>query len=74
MHTKTSPILGELSLTVEDGTTLTASTDVALAEQWARHTLGEAWDGLTYSEQVGHVSEALAELRRTYHQNEETRA
>lgn len=64
MHTKTSPILGELSLTVEDGATLTARTDVALAEQWARHTLGEAWDTLTYGEQVGHVGEALAELRR----------
>lgn len=74
MQTKTSPILGELSLTVEDGSTLTARTDVALAEQWARHTLGTGWDSLTYAEQVRHTSEALAELRRAYHQNEETRA
>lgn len=74
MHTQTSPIVGELSLTVEDGTTLTAGTDVALAEQWARHALAEAWDGLTFAQQVRHTSDALAELRRTYHQTEETRA
>lgn len=63
---KTRPIVGELRLTVEDGTTLAASTDVALAEQWARHTLGEAWASLTYGARVRHVSEALRELRRAY--------
>lgn len=74
MRTTNRPILGDLSLTVEDGTTLTARTDVALAEQWARHTLGEAWDSLTYGEQVRHTSEALAELRRAHNQTEETSA
>lgn len=74
MTAKTRPIMGDLSLTVENGITLTAGTDVGLAELWARHTLAEAWDGLTYREQVGHISEALAELRQAYKQTEETRA
>lgn len=70
MNVKTTPLMGDLSLTVEDGTTLNARTDVALAEQWARHALGGAWDSLTYGEQVAHVSAALAELRRTYQSKE----
>lgn len=81
MHTETSandgrggPIVGELSLTTEDGTALTGGTDVALAEQWARHTLAPQWSSLTHGEQIAHVSEALAELRRTYYQTEEARA
>lgn len=63
---RVGPILGELSLTVEDGTVLTARTDVALATQWAEHTLGTGWDSLTYGQQMAHVSDALAELRRAY--------
>jgi hypothetical protein len=62
----TTPILGDLSLTTEDGTVLSARTDVGLAQQWAEHTLGSAWTSLTYSQQTAHVSEALAELRRTH--------
>lgn len=64
---RVGPIVGDLSLTVEDGSTLTASTDVALAEQWAKHTLAEQWETLSYAEQVRHVSEALAVLRRAYY-------
>jgi hypothetical protein len=80
MHTETSPIgghvgpiVGDLSLTVEDGTTLTASADVALAEQWASYALAEQWETLSDGEQVRHVSEELAVLRRAYYQSEGAR-
>ncbi|PWJ23012.1 hypothetical protein ATK17_3903 [Branchiibius hedensis] len=64
-----APIVGDLSLTTEDGATLSARTDVGLAEAWVRHTLGRQWDQLTYGEQTRQVSEALAELRRAHSQS-----
>lgn len=44
MQTKTSPILGELSLTVEDGSTLTARTDAPDAADYVAGRLSlDAW-------------------------------
>lgn len=66
----TAAIVGDLSLDMQDGTTLTARSDVGLAREWARHALGERWGSLTRGEQAQHVEEALRELRRTYQENE----
>lgn len=66
----TAAIVGDFSLDMHDGTTLTAHTDVGLARQWARHAVGERWESLTRGVQAQHVGEALRELRRTYQENE----
>lgn len=66
MSTTHQPITGSLRIDTQDGTTLTARTDVALARAWARHESGEQWDGLTRGEQANEVGAALTELRRCY--------
>lgn len=62
----TTVITGQLSLVLENGETLTASSDVSLARQWAEHVHGEAWESLTFSEQTEQVAAALASLRGAY--------
>ena len=55
---------GALSMTLEDGTVLTARTDVRLAEQWAEHQHGPtAWAALTFGDRIREVSAALTALR-----------
>jgi hypothetical protein len=66
-----SAIIGELSIVTSDGATLTAGSDIALAWLWAEAEVNAstdhpAWSDLPRGEQWGHVSEALAELRRAY--------
>lgn len=66
-----SALIGELSIVTSDGTTLRASSDVALAWLWAEaevnaSTEHPAWSDVPRGEQWGHVSAALAELRRAY--------
>ena len=56
-------IIGALSLTLADGTELTASTDVGLAREWCRAEYGTEWDGLTFGQQCSEIAEALAALR-----------
>ena len=61
----TQPLIGDLSITMEDGTVLRDRTDVGLAEKWAEATVGaEVWKALRYGERVKHTAEALRELRR----------
>lgn len=62
----TKAIIGDLSLTLSDGETLTAGSDVALARKWAERVHGAAWSTLSFGEQTEQVSAALAELRRGY--------
>lgn len=62
-----SAIVGDLSLTLADGTTLTDSTDVGLARQWAEHEHGPAaWAALTLGQQSTETAAALASLRQAH--------
>ena len=60
----TQSLIGDLSITMEDGTVLTARTDVALAEKWAAFVYGERWSTMTFGERTRETSDALRELRR----------
>jgi len=64
-------IIGELSIVTSTGETLSASSDVALAWLWAEAEVNAspelpAWSDTARGDQWGHVSEALAALRRAY--------
>lgn len=62
-----SPIIGDLFLTTADGTTLTADTDVRLAEKWAEHEHGpDGWAALTQAEKWATTADALDALRKAY--------
>ena len=61
-----SAIVGDFSIEVEPGVTLHDHTDVGLAQQWARHALGERWEQLSRGERSQYVAEALGELRRAH--------
>jgi hypothetical protein len=65
------PLIGELSITTDDGRTITAPSDIRLAWLWAEHEItarhgSEVWSSMTLGQQSRHVGEALAELRRAY--------
>lgn len=60
-----SAIIGDLSITLEDGAVLRSRTDIGLAGQWAEHVIGvEEWKALSFGERTTHTAEALRELRR----------
>lgn len=59
-------IIGDLSIEVEDGTTLRASTDLSLAWKWARHECGEGWDRMSWNEKNQTVAQALSALREAH--------
>lgn len=61
--TKTEPIIGDLSIVTEDGTELTASSDLQLAWKWAEHEHGDYWQHMSYGRQCSDVADALAALR-----------
>jgi hypothetical protein len=57
-------LVGDLSIVTADGTTLQASTDLALAELWAAHELGDAaWSAMPYGARVVEIGAALRSLR-----------
>lgn len=62
----TRAIVGDLSITTEDGTILEASTDLALAWKWAEHEHGAQWQAMTGAAQNASVSDALGALRAAY--------
>lgn len=62
-------IIGALSIVTSTGETLTAASDVALAWLWAEFEVDAnvelpPWSDTSRGAQWGHVSGALAELRR----------
>lgn len=60
-------IIGDLSITLGDGTTLTATTDVGLARAWAEHEHGtELWRALRLGEQAREIAAALEALRSAH--------
>lgn len=60
-------IFGDLSITVDDGTTLTAGSDIALARKWAEHDSGPvAWSAMSRSQQWATIADALGKLRDAY--------
>jgi hypothetical protein len=60
-------LIGQLSLQLEDGTTVHASTDVELAQKWAEALHGpDAWGAMARRARYASTAEALAELRRAY--------
>ena len=59
------PIIGTLSGELDDGTVIESTTDVGLAEKWARHLLPN-FDDLPRGEQWQHTGDALREIRRAY--------
>lgn len=53
----------DVTITTDDGTTLTAANDLALAWVWARHVYGTEWDATPYSIQVDAAAIALKKIR-----------
>lgn len=60
-------VTGALSMTLDDGSTLTARTDVRLAEQWAEHQHGPvARAALTFGQRTrGSIRSPLHPPRRS---------
>lgn len=59
-------LIGNLSITMADGTELRDRTDVGLAGKWAEHVHGaEKWSAMTFGERSRETAEALRELRRS---------
>ncbi len=66
-------IIGNLTLTTDDGTVLHAGSDVALARQWAEHDNGpDAWAAMSRGQQSATVADALVAIRRAYHDHDES--
>jgi hypothetical protein len=63
---RTTPIVGALSITTEDGTELHASSDVRLAELWAAHEYGDAWSTMTRAQRAVETAGALTALRQAH--------
>lgn len=62
-------IIGDLSITLTDGTTLTDRTDVGLARQWAEHEHGpQGWANLTLLRRNTETALALRALRHACEQ------
>jgi glutaredoxin-like protein NrdH len=57
------PIIGQLTIELDDGTTLTANNDIRLARKWAEHVNGEDWSGMTFVEQNRDIAVALGRIR-----------
>ena len=59
----TTAITGQLSLILDSGETLTATSDVRLARQWAEHVHGAEWATMTYIDQNRSIAAALHNIR-----------
>ena len=67
MGVLTNIISGDLTLYTEDGTELSARTDIDLARKWAEHEYGSTrWSALSMSQQMVEVADALTALRSAY--------
>lgn len=60
-------IVGELSLNLGDGVTLSAATDVALARRWAAYLHGRnQWQCMSFGQQSTETANALRALREAF--------
>ena len=60
-------IIGSLSITTQDGTVLTATSDLALAWKWAEHEHGATeWGAMSQTARNVSVAEALGALREAH--------
>jgi len=59
-----TPLIGDLTITLADGTQLADATDLGLARQWAEHEHGsEAWRAMRFSDKNRAIAQALGALR-----------
>lgn len=61
-------IIGQLTITTEDGITLAALNDLRLAWEWAEHVYGDEWYSTPYAEQCEAVAIALAKIREAFNE------
>lgn len=61
-------IIGQLTITTEEGITLTAPNDLRLAWEWAEHVYGDEWYSTPYAVQCEAVAIALDKIRDTFGQ------
>lgn len=54
----------DLSITLDDGRVLKASTTIGLARQWAEAEHGQEWDTLTLNQQNVEIAAAFDALNR----------
>lgn len=59
-------IIGRLTITTTEGTTLTADNDLRLAWMWAEDAHGQEWQQLSYREKCQEVAAALAAIREAF--------
>lgn len=62
----TQPIIAQLTITLEDGTTLTGRHDLELARRWAEHVYRDEWATLSFAEQSSVVAAALGRVRESF--------
>jgi len=59
-----TPLIGDLTITLANGTQLTDSTDLGLARQWAEHEHGQGrWAAMSFSAKNQAITNALAAIR-----------
>lgn len=64
-------IIGELSIDLGDGVTLTAGTDVALARKWAAYLHGDnQWRAMSFGQQSVETGNALRALREAFEEGQ----
>ena len=56
----------QLMMKMDDGTVLSAATDLELARKWAAHIWGEAWARVSHGRQSVEVAAALREIVRAH--------
>ena len=62
----TQPIIAQLTITLEDGATLTGRNDLELARKWAEHVYGDEWAALAFSQESGIIATALGRVRESF--------
>lgn len=62
----THPIIAQLTITLEDGATLTGRNDLELARKWAEHVYRDEWATLSFGEQSGIIATALGRVRESF--------
>lgn len=61
-----SAIIAHLTITLDDGATLSAPNDVQLARRWAEHVHGPSWHRMPLAEQLEATAVALGRVREEF--------